>query len=125
MGTGRNRIDKLGDTDFRGKVGKNVATYSKESQKLAHDFAAELDDAAERARRQMLKLRGHPWLSPDGVAVRVRARRVVRQFRKAKDAALAVSAEMVKFNAQYRKEFIPSDEERRRGKHRWSEEVDL
>ncbi|MFB4307022.1 hypothetical protein [Actinomadura sp. GTD37] len=123
-GTGKARIDKLGDTDFRGKVGKNVAAYSKDSQRLAHDFAAELDDAAERARRNMLKLRNHPMLSPGGVAVRVRARRVTRQFRKAKEAALAVSAEMVKFNAQYRREFIETDADRK-DKKRWSGEVDL
>jgi len=124
MGTGKARIDKLGDTAFGGKVGKNVATYSKESQRLAHDFAAELDDAAERARKQMLKLKNHPRLSPGGVAVRIRARRATKPFRKAKEMALAVSAEMVKFNVQYRKEFLET-EAHYKDKKRWSGEVDL
>src|SRR5690349_19689178 len=123
MGTGKARIDKLGDTDFRGRVGTNIAAYSKNSQQLAHDFAAELDDAAERARKGMLKLKNHPRLSPGGVAVRIRARRATRPFRKAKELALALSAESVKFNQQYRKEFLDA-EDAKKDKKRWSGEVD-
>jgi hypothetical protein len=104
MGTGENRISAIGDIEFRGHVGRNIAAYAKSNQRLAHDFAQELVNGAEAAEKAMRKLDGHPLLL--GVDVRLRAKRVARKLRKGQDLALALSAEIVKFNVQYRREFL-------------------
>ena len=122
MGSGEQRISRIGDIAFRGKVGENIAAYAKANQRLGHDFAQELEDGAMAAQKAMRKLEGHPALM--GIAVRLRARRVARKLRKAKELAVALSAESVKFNQQYRREFLDTGESDKGGKKN-SREVDL
>jgi hypothetical protein len=98
------RLDKMGDIDFDGAVGKKIAEYGKAAQAMGHDFAAELDEAAREANRQMRKLKGHPLLLK--VDVYLRARRVTRHLRRASELARGVSAESVRFTLQYRREFL-------------------
>lgn len=125
MGSGEQRLTRIGDIPFRGRVGENVAKYAKANQDLGRDLASELSNGAEAARRAMRGLQGHPLLH--GVDVRLRARRVARKLNKAKELALAVSAESVRFNQQYRREFLDVDD--RKGgkgkKDRRSNGVDL
>jgi hypothetical protein len=123
MGTGLSRIDKLGDIGFRGRVGDQVALYAKETQRIARDLARQLEEDASRAEKQMRKLEGLPGLF--GLDVRLRARIVSRQFHEIKELLLAVSAESVKFNAQYRKEFLDTDAAKRDKRKKQSREVDL
>lgn len=122
MGTGEAAIAKLGDLTFQGKVGKNVATYAKAGQKLAHDLAAQIDDDGRRLEREIRKLKGHPALL--GLDVYLQARRMRRKFNKPKELALEISRELVKFNGQYRKEFLDTTGHRRDEK-RWQGEVDI
>lgn len=120
--SGEGRIAKLGDVDFRGKVGKHIAEYAKANQYLARDFAAQFHDDGARAYRHLRQLEGHPMLM--GVDVRIRARKVQRHFNKLKDLSLALSAESVKFNGQYRKEFL-TDRSDHKDHRRWQGKVDL
>lgn len=104
MGSAQQRLNRLSDTDFHGPVGKKIANYAKEAQNLCRDFASEFDQAARDSTRAMRKLKGHPLLI--GVDVRVRARWVSRHLRRASELARSASSEIVKFNQQYRREFL-------------------
>lgn len=124
MGTGGRKIARLGDVTFQGKVGKQVTTYAKTTQRLARDLAAQIEADGARAEREMRRLDGHPLLV--GVDVRMRARLVRRRFKKAKELALGISAEAVKFQAQYRREFLQTPAHRKDSKRKtWSKDVDL
>src|SRR5690242_21197334 len=64
--------------------------------------------------------KGNPLLF--GVDVRLRARRVKKRLQRAGEHTKAAGAEMVRFHAQFRKEFADRSEERRVGKEcrdRW------
>ncbi|WP_242903692.1 hypothetical protein [Actinomadura terrae] len=125
MGTGEQMIDRIGDIEFRGKVGKHVAAYARATQRFGHDLAYELDNAATAAEAAMKQLEGHPLLF--GIDVKIRAGRVAGKLRKAQELALAISAESVKFHVQYRQEFLavgPADMRGRRG-GRYTGRVDL
>lgn len=104
MGTAQKQLDKMADVDFQGAVGKKIAQYAKDGQTLCRDLAAEFDQAARDAQSAMRKLKGHPALV--GVDVWARSRWVARRLRRASELARSASAEMVKFNQQYRREFL-------------------
>lgn len=118
MSSGERRIDQLGNVTFTGDVSANVAAYAKGVQAIARDLAVELEIGANVAEQAMRRLNGHPRLA--GVNVRFRARLVTRRLRRAHHLALEVSAEAVRFNAQYRREFLqvaPPGERRRTAAH--------
>jgi hypothetical protein len=127
MASGRSQIARLGDTDFRGDVGKNVTRYARDLQSVARALAAQFDADAADAQTAIRKLgKRHPALK--GVNVRLRARWVVRRLRRARNLALDLSAEAVKFQGQYRKEFVDIEPPRGGGGgrgRRKSGEVDL
>jgi hypothetical protein len=108
MASGERRIEKLGETHFRGQVGRAVAEYAKNTQRLAHDMAAELDVSAETSRAAMWKLRKLPTMR--NVDVWVRAKLVSRHLKRARDLCQGISAEAVKFNLAYRREFLDLDD---------------
>ncbi|WP_017559075.1 hypothetical protein [Nocardiopsis baichengensis] len=118
--SGGARIDELSEIDFRGKIGPQVNQYAKKSRKLARDLASELDSGASDARRAMKALKGHPLLL--GLDVSLRARKVARKLKRAKELAQGISAESIKFSAEYRKQFIHEPALVRDGKSR---KVDL
>ena len=117
MASGERRIEKLGGTEFKGQVGRAVAEYAKGTQRLARDMAAELDVSAETSRAAMWKLRKLPAMQK--VDVWVRAKIVSRHLKRARDLCQGISAEAVKFNLQYRREFLDIDDSgRKNGQHK-------
>ncbi|RJL19576.1 hypothetical protein [Bailinhaonella thermotolerans] len=104
MGTGQQRIDQIADIEFHGKVPSKIAAYAVATQRLAHDLARELEEGANGAEAAMRQLKGHPLLM--GVDVKARAWRVARHLREARELVLGISAEAVKFNLQFRQEFL-------------------
>jgi DsbC/DsbD-like thiol-disulfide interchange protein len=102
--SGEERIDELAEIEFFGSVGTQVTRYAKTSRRFARDLAAELESAAHDSRVAMSALKGHPALL--GLDVKIRARRVSRKLKRAKELAQGISAESVKFAAEYRKQFI-------------------
>ncbi|MFE6386771.1 hypothetical protein [Nocardiopsis dassonvillei] len=104
ISSGEDRIDELGSIEFFGPVGTQVTRYAKTSRRFARDLAAELESAAHDSRVAMSALKGHPALL--GLDVKIRARRVSRKLKRAKELAQGISAESVKFAAEYRKQFI-------------------
>lgn len=122
--SGHSRIGELADVEFVGNVGTQVVAYAKKTRRFARDLAAELDTGAEDARKAMNQLKGHPALM--GIDVRLRSRRVARRLTRAKECALAISAESIKFAAEYRKQFVHEPAVRRSGsKAKSSRKVDL
>jgi hypothetical protein len=123
MASGAREIEFLGGIQFRGKIGQAVRAYAKRLQRFANDLGGQLDTDAAVAERQMRKLaKKHPTLNP--LQVRLRAHRVARRLRRARDLSVAMGAEAVKFHAEYVKQF--ADVERKSAKRRRSSgEVDL
>jgi hypothetical protein len=112
VGSGLRKIDKIAALTFSGKkTAVKVAEYAQANQSFAHDMARELDAAASAAEAAMLELKGHPLLL--GIDVQTRAWWVSRVLREAREICEGVSAEMVKFNAQFRREFIEAADQGR------------
>jgi hypothetical protein len=83
---------------------KSIAQYSRAGRNLMRDLARELDEAAAEVQRSLAQLNNDPhWRH---LRVRWRARRVASHLRKASECARGGAAEVVKFNAQYRLEFL-------------------
>lgn len=117
MSSGERRLDTLAQVEFSGQVGRAVADYATGTQRLARDLAAELDVSAETARAAMWRLRKLPEMR--SADVWVRARRVSRHLKRARDLAQGISAEAVKFSVLYRREFLDIDDAgRKNGRHR-------
>ncbi|REE96639.1 hypothetical protein [Thermomonospora umbrina] len=124
MGSGQKRLDEIAGIEFRGKVPATVAAYAKATQRFAHDLARELDAAESAAEAAMGQLKGHPLLR--GVDIRARAWWVSRHLREARELVQGVSAEAVKFNVQFRQEFLEAMNEQRSGKRsEYKGKVDL
>lgn len=72
----------------------------------------------------MRQLKGHPLLL--GVDVRARAWWVARHLNEARELVLGISAEAVKFNLQFRREFLERMQEERPDKSKdYKGKVDL
>ena len=104
MGTGNDRLDEIADIEFHGKVPPKIAAYAVATQRFAHDLARELDAGEAAAESAMAQLKGHPLLM--GVDVRARAWWVARHLREARELAQGISGEAVKFDLQFRQEFL-------------------
>lgn len=104
MASGIRRIEQIGNLEFRGKVGKNIAAYAKATQGFSRDLGRQLDHDAGQAEKAMRKLRGNPLLLH--LDVYLRAKWVARHLRAARDLCSGISAESVKFHQEYRKQFI-------------------
>lgn len=124
MGTGQDRLDEIADIEFHGKVPAKIAEYTVATQRFAHDLARELDQAESAAESAMGQLKGHPLLM--GVDIRARAWRVSRNLREAREIAQGISAEAIKFNLQFRQEFLEAMTEARATKRKeYKGKVDL
>lgn len=124
MGTGQIRLDEIADIEFHGRVAEKITEYAVTTQQLAHDIARELDAAASAAEAAMRQLKGHPLLL--GVDVRARAWWVARHLNEARELVLGISAEAVKFNLQFRREFLERMQEERPDKSKdYKGKVDL
>lgn len=124
MGTGQARLDEIAKIEFHGRVAEQISAYTIATQRLAHDLARELDAATAAAEAAMADLKGHPLLR--GIDVRLRAWWVARQLSEARELAQGISAEAVKFNLQFRREFLAAMAEKRPEKRKdYKGKVDL
>ena len=85
-----------------------ITSYSKTGRAISRDLGEEFAVAADELYHVLIRsFKGHPVLALLGAPdVRMRARRVVKRLRIAAELQAGVSVEMVKFNAQFRKEFV-------------------
>ena len=108
-------------------VARAVAAYAKGTQRFARDMASELDVSAETSRSAIWKLRKDPRVQQMMSKSELwwRARQVSRHLKRARDLCQGISAEAVKFNLAYRREFLDIDDSGRTRHHGGDGEVSL
>lgn len=113
----RKRIPELQSIEFKGS--KSVADYSKKSRDLMRDLAWEFHESSEEIKAVLSRQKGHPLLF--GLDVRIRAKRVASRLKRASEGSVGVAAELVKFNAEYKRQFVEPAQEakRRQRKNSW------
>jgi hypothetical protein len=99
------RVDELGNIEFTGA--KSVAAYSKAGRNLCRDLCKEFEFSADEIEGALIaSMKGNPLLALVGAPdVRMRARRVAKRLRRAAELEQGAATELVKFNAQFRREF--------------------
>lgn len=122
---GRNRIPELASIPWEGPVA--ITQYARSGRDLCRDLGEEFSLGADELYQVLIRsFKGHPVLSVFGAPdVRFRARRVVKRLKRAAELERAAGIELVKFNAQFRKEFIdiiPAAKPAKRPAFDWSKD---
>ncbi|MBG0819866.1 hypothetical protein HS048_03780 [Planomonospora sp. ID91781] len=121
---GRNRIPELSAIPWEGPIA--ITQYAKVGRDLARDLGEEFALGSDELYEVLIRsFKGHPVLSVFGAPdVRARARRVVKRLKRAAELERAAGVELVKFHAQFRKEFVEvlpqAKPEKRRSAFDWS-----
>lgn len=106
----RKRIDELSNIEFKGA--RSITEYANQGRDLARDFCVELGfgaDAFEAVMREVAKDQGHPLLAIiGGPDIKWKAKRVAKRLRRAAELQQGAAAELVRFHAQFRREFAPA-----------------
>jgi hypothetical protein len=87
---------------------RSITEYAKVGRALARDLGEEFNLGSDELYAVLVRsFKGHPILSVLGAPdVKWRARRVVRRLKRSAELQRASGVEMVKFHAQFRKEFV-------------------
>lgn len=105
-GGGRPRaITELSGIEFTGSLGEAFHAYGKALTALADRWNLELDIAAVDAEAAMTTMKGK-WLL-FGMDTKVRARRVAKRLKRARELAAALAERGESFPRAYRKHFTP------------------
>ncbi|MGW4424012.1 hypothetical protein [Streptosporangium sp. NPDC004631] len=121
----RSRIPELSAIPWAGP--RAITEYAKVGRAIARDLSGEFDMGAEELYAVLVRsFKGHPVLSVFGAPdVRLRARRVVRRLKRAAELQKGAAVELVKFHAQFRKEFVEvlpqAKPEKRRAQFDWND----
>ncbi|GAA0949171.1 hypothetical protein [Nonomuraea longicatena] len=122
---GRSRIPELSSIPFGGPSA--ITQYAQVGRHLSRDLAEEFALGADELYAVLIRsFKGHPVLSLLGAPdVRMRARRVVKRLQRAAELQKGAGVELVKFHAQFRKEFVEvlpkANPEKRRGEFNWKD----
>ncbi|MFI9552667.1 hypothetical protein [Nonomuraea endophytica] len=103
--SGRARIPELSAIPWAGP--KAITQYARVGRDLCRDLNQEFELGADELYAVLVRsFKGHPLLSIVGAPdVRLRARRVVKRLKRAAELQKGAGVELVKFHAQFRKEF--------------------
>nr|WP_062336233.1 hypothetical protein [Herbidospora sakaeratensis] len=103
---GRARIPELEQIPWEGP--RAITDYARVGRALVRDLGEEFNLASTELYAVLIRsFKGHPVLALFGAPdVRLRARRVVRRLKRAAELERGASVELVKFHAQFRKEFV-------------------
>ncbi|RCG19140.1 hypothetical protein DQ384_38335 [Sphaerisporangium album] len=121
----RNRIPELASIPFTGPTA--ITDYAKVGRVLSRDMGEEFATASEELYHVLIRsFKGHAVLALLGAPdVRLRARRVVKRLKRAAELQAGSATEMVKFHAQFRKEFIDilpeAPPDKRKSPFNWNE----
>jgi hypothetical protein len=99
----KRRIPELSTIDLTSTSA--VASYARAARAHCRDLAAEFDWAASEVQAALTHQAKHPLLA--SIPVRLRARRVARRLRRARDCAIGAGIEAVAFWHAYQREFAP------------------
>ncbi|MFI7618025.1 hypothetical protein ACIBP6_43080 [Nonomuraea terrae] len=104
--TGRGRIPELSGIPWEGPVA--VTQYARVGRDLCRDLGEEFNIGSDELYAVLIRsFKGHPILAVLGAPdVRMRARRVVKRLKRAAELQKGAGVELVKFHAQFRKEFV-------------------
>ncbi|MFI6910470.1 hypothetical protein ACIBKY_55135 [Nonomuraea sp. NPDC050394] len=122
---GRNRIPELSAIPWAGPSA--ITRYAQVGRNLTRDMAEEFATGSDELYAVLIRsFKGHPVLSLFGAPdVRRRARRVVKRLKRAAELQKGAGVELVKFHAQFRKEFVDvlpqAKPEKRRAEFNWNE----
>ncbi|WP_433414990.1 hypothetical protein ACQP1V_36155 [Microtetraspora malaysiensis] len=102
----RQRIPELSNIPWAGP--KSITEYAKVGRALARDLGEEFAMGSDELYAVLVRsYKGHPVLSVFGAPdVRLRARRVIRRLKRAAELQRGAAVELVKFHAQFRREFV-------------------
>lgn len=120
---GRSRIPELSNIPWEGPVA--ITNYAQVGRALARDLSEEFTLGADELYAVLVRsFKGHPVLGVFGAPdVKMRARRVVKRLKRAAELQRGSGVELVKFHAQFRKEFVDilpqAKPEKRRSEFRW------
>lgn len=103
--SGRSRIPELSAIPWEGP--KAITQYARVGRDLCRDLNQELELGADELYAVLVRsFKGHPLLAIVGAPdVRLRAKRVVKRLKRAAELQKGAGVELVKFHAQFRKEF--------------------
>lgn len=103
---GRGRIPELSAIPWEGP--RAITTYAKTGRDLCRDLGEEFAIGSDELYAVLIRsFKGHPVLAILGAPdVRLRARRVVKRLKRAAELQKGAGVELVKFHAQFRKEFV-------------------
>lgn len=103
---GRSRIPELENIPWEGP--RSITDYARIARALVRDVGEEFNLSADELHAVLIRsYKGHPLLALLGAPdVRLRSRRVTRRLRRAAELQRGASVELVKFHAQFRREFV-------------------
>ncbi|TYB50219.1 hypothetical protein FXF51_56685 [Nonomuraea sp. PA05] len=103
---GRGRIPELSAIPWEGP--RAITDYARVGRDLCRDLGQEFEIGSDELYAVLIRsFKGHPLLSVVGAPdVRLRARRVVKRLKRAAELQKGAGVELVKFHAQFRKEFV-------------------
>ncbi|WP_157251017.1 hypothetical protein [Nonomuraea typhae] len=103
---GRARIPELSSIPWEGP--KSITQYARNGRDLCRDLTQEFELGADELYAVLVRsFKGHALLAIVGAPdVRLRARRVVKRLKRAAELQKGAGVELVKFHAQFRKEFV-------------------
>ncbi|MGW4426575.1 hypothetical protein [Streptosporangium sp. NPDC004631] len=103
---GRSRIPELSNIPWQGPVA--ITQYAKVGRDLCRDLGEEFNLGSDELYAVLIRsFKGHPVLSVFGAPdVKMRARRVIKRLKRAAELQRGAGVELVKFHAQFRKEFV-------------------
>ncbi|MFI6818704.1 hypothetical protein ACIBG7_40340 [Nonomuraea sp. NPDC050328] len=102
---GRRAITELSGIEFTGSLGEAFYIYGKALTALADRWSLELDIAAVDAEAAMTTMKGNKLLF--GVDTKIRARRVAKRLKRARELAAALADRGERFHRTYVKHFTP------------------
>ncbi|MFI7134209.1 hypothetical protein ACIBQ1_51685 [Nonomuraea sp. NPDC050153] len=123
---GRSRIPELSAIPWEGP--KAITQYARTGRDLCRDLGEEFNLGSDELYEVLIRsFKGHPLLALVGAPdVRRRARRVVKRLKRAAELQKGAGVELVKFHAQFRKEFVDvlpkANPEKRKSTFNWEDD---
>lgn len=123
---GRGRIPELSAIPWAGP--KAITDYARTGRGLCRDLGEEFATGSDELYAVLIRsFKGHPLLALLGAPdVRMRARRVVKRLKRAAELQKGAGVELVKFHAQFRKEFVDvlpqAKPEKRKSSFNWDDD---
>ncbi|MBF8187298.1 hypothetical protein ITP53_16475 [Nonomuraea sp. K274] len=123
---GRGRIPELSNIPWAGP--RAITDYARTGRDLCRDLGEEFAIGSDELYAVLIRsFKGHPVLALLGAPdVRLRARRVVKRLKRAAELQKGAGVELVKFHAQFRREFVDvlpqANPEKRKSSFDWKDD---